>query len=480
MPCIRRLINYQLFQQQEFKNVSTSDEPTDLINDCTEAAVYGSCSINKADEDPFNKSSEFLQLKEETEVQGPSNVKILQNIVSLVNERWKFDMGSLALKDLNEKHSSKPKTLPITSDIIKFRDYTTSVADQSMAVLKENIRDQISFKKLTEASLVLTILLNRKRVGDVQYIKLNTYLENQSSDEQEECMKALSESEKMLCKHFKRIVTIGKGSKCVPILFPKNGQTYIDTLLDARRGNDLIPKENPYLFAAIGTKDKWVNASQILRKYSENCGAANPGTLRSSRLRKQIATVLQILHLNESEKEQVASFMGHTKKTHEEYYRLPQDVYQTAKISKLLLIMEKGEGADHQGKSLQEIDVELEAMNDDCKQSDDEGENDAEPQVPENDIEDTKINEEPEIVIRDKIRNVTVTNKGSEGNKRGKWNTIQKNIMKDVFKKHIKNKIPPKKHECMKLKDDHKELFEQKTWVQIKVFVYNTFKFKKE
>lgn len=37
-------------------------------------------------------------------------------------------------------------------------------------------------------------------------------------------------------------------------------------------------------------------------------------------------------------------------------HRLPQDLYQTAKISKLLLLMEKG--ADkYKGKSLNEIDV---------------------------------------------------------------------------------------------------------------------------
>lgn len=40
--------------------------------------------------------------------------------------------------------------------------------------------------------------------------------------------------------------------------------------------------------------------------------------------------------------------------------RLPQDTYQTAKIAKLLLMMEKGEAADCHGKTLEEIDVLLE------------------------------------------------------------------------------------------------------------------------
>lgn len=38
--------------------------------------------------------------------------------------------------------------------------------------------------------------------------------------------------------------------------------------------------------------------------------------------------------------------------------RLPQDVYQTAKIAKLLLIIDKGEGHKYKGKDLKDITVE--------------------------------------------------------------------------------------------------------------------------
>jgi hypothetical protein len=44
--------------------------------------------------------------------------------------------------------------------------------------------------------------------------------------------------------------------------------------------------------------------------------------------------------------------------------RLRQDVYQTAKIAKLFLMMDKGEGAECQGKTLEEIDVQLKDFSD--------------------------------------------------------------------------------------------------------------------
>lgn len=37
-------------------------------------------------------------------------------------------------------------------------------------------------------------------------------------------------------------------------------------------------------------------------------------------------------------------------------FRLPQDVYQTAKVSKLLIAINKGKGAIYKGKSLEEIE----------------------------------------------------------------------------------------------------------------------------
>ncbi|XP_031358606.1 uncharacterized protein LOC116182225 [Photinus pyralis] len=59
--------------------------------------------------------------------------------------------------------------------------------------------------------------------------------------------------------------------------------------------------------------------------------------------------------------------------THRNSYRLPNDVYQTAKMSKLLLLMEKGEAGQFKGKSLDEIEVDLEDVVD-CDKSDQENE----------------------------------------------------------------------------------------------------------
>ncbi|KAL3272061.1 hypothetical protein HHI36_022522 [Cryptolaemus montrouzieri] len=60
-----------------------------------------------------------------------------------------------------------------------------------------------------------------------------------------------------------------------------------------------------------------------------------------------------------------------TPKTHAEFYRLPQDIHQTAKVAKILILLEKGKGHRFKGKSLDEIELDEELTSD----SDDEESN---------------------------------------------------------------------------------------------------------
>lgn len=51
------------------------------------------------------------------------------------------------------------------------------------------------------------------------------------------------------------------------------------------------------------------------------------------------------------------------------FCRLPVDVYQTAKVSKMLLMIENGVPIEHKGKSLSEIEIDTEFAeeNDDAR-----------------------------------------------------------------------------------------------------------------
>ncbi|CAH2020669.1 unnamed protein product [Acanthoscelides obtectus] len=144
---------------------------------------------------------------------------------------------------------------------------------------------------------------------------------------------------------------------------------------------------------------------------------------------------MQILNLSKEESEQFAHFMGHTEKTHNEFYKLPQDVYQTAKISKLLMLMEKGVDK-YKGKSLNEININ--PMSEFAEEESDNEDNDF---LDANESDCTAFQAIPEEESR------PVSKKKISG--RTFWTSEQALLVKKHFKSHISTKKAPKKNECM-------------------------------
>lgn len=264
-----------------------------------------------------------LLLKEDSSVPVTKREELMKETKrfrQLIETQWTTEISSLAFKTLQEQHWKKPVMLPLTSDIKKFKEHVTKVADNAVSKLKENPVDKKEFRNLVEASLALTVLFNRRRIGDVQYTYLKTYTEHKSTENQEECEHALTETEKILAKSYKRLVTGGKGSRPIAILLPFQLQEYITFFIDIRKKYNLVPNENPYLFGCPGTI-KWTRGDVIIRKFAEKACLQYPDQISSNRLRKQIATVMQILNMTNDELDQFAQFMGHTEKTHNEFYK---------------------------------------------------------------------------------------------------------------------------------------------------------------
>lgn len=245
----------------------------------------------------------------------------IKDLRKLIENHWCSELSSLALKTLTERQWAKPVELPLARDIQLFYSHVNAFAEDAYQKLRDNIDAEINYKILTECVLAITIMFNRKRVGDVQYLKIDTYNTDSHSVNQEAFMESLTAVEKLLSKKFKRVVAGGKGSKPVPILFSKRIQKFIACMLKTRNDVCIVPKSNPYLFANPGSENRWMAGGNVIRKLAKNCGCKNSSLLTSTKFRKHIATTLQLLNMEEDEMEQVATFMGHTRKTHAEFYR---------------------------------------------------------------------------------------------------------------------------------------------------------------
>lgn len=67
-------------------------------------------------------------------IHGQDIEEYLENLgrfKNLVDTQWAAEIGSLALKDLNEKGSVKPKSLPLTEDIMQLVSLVNKKAEEA-------------------------------------------------------------------------------------------------------------------------------------------------------------------------------------------------------------------------------------------------------------------------------------------------------------------------------------------------------------
>lgn len=302
------------------------------------------------------KKSPLLKINEDVE----KSILKVKTTEKLITKQWSFELSTNASKEIYQRKWNKPAFLPLTSDIKIFRDYLLLVQQKSLDALKADPTNVVSYKALQDSVLAQLILLNRKRAGEVQRIFLETYLNSSPEAPQEEILLSLSEVERELANKFKRLVIRGKRGRGVPILFTPKLQKSLSILLSLRE--EFCSKENKYLFAVPNTHGSCIRASDIMRRMAIESGAKNPASLTSTKLRKQIATVAQLLSFNEGDVEQLANFMGHSKEIHKTFYRFPENIYQVAKVSKFLLMMEKGDANEYKGKNLDDININIDGL----------------------------------------------------------------------------------------------------------------------
>jgi len=118
-----------------------------------------------------------------------------------------------------------------------------------------------------------------------------------------------------------------------------------------------IDRDNVFVFARSAGINS-VDACDCIRRVVSNAGVQKPELIRSTKLRKYVATVSQLLDMTENELDLLCRHMGHSVNVHHSFYRLPSQTLELAKISKLLLAVETGKLSNLSGKKFEELDTE--------------------------------------------------------------------------------------------------------------------------
>ncbi|KAG5866065.1 hypothetical protein JTB14_025261 [Gonioctena quinquepunctata] len=387
----------------------------------------------------------------------------LKTMIHLFNSNWRFGISNQAGNDVNLGRWNKITVVPLASDLEKLRKYLISMANEAVEKLPDSEHDNISLSILLETVFCRVILLNRKRPGELQRMFLATYVNSEGTQKNHEGF-----SEKILLNTLKRVVIRGKRGRGVPVLSGIDVQKHVQVLIRLRK--NFVSDNNPHLFA-LPSSTTSIYGYKVFQKYARACGAENPNAITWSRLRKHLATSTQLFDRNENKIEQLATSMGHTIGVHENSYRLPDDIYQTAKISKLLILMEDGRGKDFKGRKLNEIELNLE-----------ENLLEKEAEVTEDKNLDEKLAElldahdEAEYYqnTSSTSKKIEMPNQDSAQKPKKhrvliKWTEEQKTVVQEFFKNHIKKRKPPKRHECEELIKQNERLLHNKNWLKIKV-----------
>ncbi|CAH0555105.1 unnamed protein product [Brassicogethes aeneus] len=263
-----------------------------------------------------------------------TKLRIFDVMKKLIEREWATEISTEANHNLNLNLFNKPTLMPVAEDLSKMKKYFDNLISTSIEKLQADNKNESAYKILNEVTYCSLLMFNRRRVGELQRIPLNIYISNKNNKPSGEFERLLSPSEIILIKRLKRIVIKGKRGRGVPVLFDTLTQKGIDIAINHR--HNFFSEPNLYLFGLCQT-DTCISGYHVFRKHvSIGLGdTSKVVSLTSTKLRKHLATISQILKMGQQDLEQLATFMGHTTKTHNEWYRLPSDVYQTAKVAKL-------------------------------------------------------------------------------------------------------------------------------------------------
>ncbi|XP_060563321.1 uncharacterized protein LOC132722776 isoform X3 [Ruditapes philippinarum] len=282
--------------------------------------------------------------------------KEAQDFLRLMSMQWGLRVTKLARYVLIERSFNQVKELPLPDDVKKLSVHL----QKELSSIDLEDCTFCNFRKLAVLTLTRITLFNRRRCHEVQALRLSAYAARKIGKNEvgEEIRGELTQFERRLLHSQEHVVIRGKTGRGVPVILPSDVKGALDFLTnqDVRKKAGIL-KDNPYVFAN--------NGAGVFRAYdsikevasSSAAGLIKPNLLRTSNMRKYMATMLQALNTTEAERQWVIDHLGHTMNVHRVHYRQTSDVIERVDVAKILLIQDMGLVSKYRGKKLEDIQL---------------------------------------------------------------------------------------------------------------------------
>ena len=261
-----------------------------------------------------------------------------------------------------EDKGIEPEQLPVEEDVKKFRSYCIK---EIQSLVEKSKTDEFSvsdYKSLMKVTLARIMSFNARRGGETSKLKLKHWcgVEDDRWKRRFDLEHIDNITEKKLAERMKLCYVEGKkrchkGHNLVPILFTSESVEAVRVLV-AKRAFAGILSSNCYIFAT-GEESYlrgWDTLQGITRKI---VNLQSPQLITPTRTRKFLATVLQLLDMNEAELNWMTNHMGHSKDVHFAWYRKEDATIELTKVAKVLCAVDRGENLTN--KKIDEINQDV-------------------------------------------------------------------------------------------------------------------------
>ncbi|XP_046602578.1 uncharacterized protein LOC124296589 [Neodiprion lecontei] len=396
--------------------------------------------------------------------------KAAEDFLILFEDDFPTTVSKKVVEDQTKQKRQKQVTLPSKQDIRKLYDYLKNKCEASLITLEAEF-NLSAWKDLTECTLILVQIFNRRRAGEIERLSISDFENRTEIDENVngDLFHQLSDESQQFAKQFARLTIRGKLGRTVPVLLYPLHVVCLETILKYRSEAG-VTVDNEYIFSVPTfnpLKKKYLRACILMRKFSQECGAVMPCSLRGTTLRKHIATFFAMEGIGENQVADLANFMGHHQQIHKEFYRVPVPIREITQVSRLLQTA-MGESeceGNSEGTSEDDDDVLDEIPQQEISQSNSYEERST------NSIEDgTSDDSEMGIDEMEKTSSNRRSTSPYGKTKRVRWSTQEKNAVNKIFGDPAKCKKLPSLEECQKAIRNCKTLKNRqpqvlKTWI---------------
>ncbi|KAH0535100.1 hypothetical protein KQX54_013418 [Cotesia glomerata] len=227
-----------------------------------------------------------------------------------------------------------------------------------------------------------------------------------------------------------------------------------------------VSKKNLFVFGIDGKEnDSFLFATALMRRFSDECNAENPKSLRGTPLRKHVATKCTQFGLNKTKITHVAKFMGHDIKINENIYKQPVAKTDIIDMSKVL------EKAQHVYDDSSENDV---SVNSNPNLSESGASQDVSPFTDKDNNTDSADNSIADSEISNSL-NVRLNKKKSLKIQKVRWTTSEFKLLNQYFGVYIKSETPPSFPDIRSIQRS-KNMLLNRTPIIIRAEINNTIK----